>query len=54
MVPATLKTAVWDTYRPGQENDKLPTREYLAAAQRAIGAVAAQERLNATRQTWCL
>lgn len=43
MVPGNMKRAVWATYRPGQERDKNPTREYLAAAQAAIQAVYEQE-----------
>lgn len=39
-VPKELQEAVWKTYRRGQETDKRPTREYLAAADDAIEAVA--------------
>ncbi len=48
MVPAKLQADVWRTYRAGQEIDKSPTREYLAAARAAIEAVAAKERPQAT------
>jgi DNA polymerase III epsilon subunit-like protein len=47
-VPANLQADVWRTYRAGQEIDKSPTREYLAAARAAIEAVAAKERPQAT------
>lgn len=43
MVPKPLQTAVWNTYRPGQETDKNPTTTYLDAADAAIEAVAAKE-----------
>lgn len=39
MVPQGLKLAVWRHYRPGQEIDKNPTEEYLAAARAAIESV---------------
>lgn len=40
LVPRALQQAVWAAYRRGQEIDKRPSPEYLAAAQAAIGAVA--------------
>jgi hypothetical protein len=43
LVPKDLQSRVWATYRPGQEVDKRPTAEYLAAAQAAIDAVAELE-----------
>lgn len=43
MVPKALQAAVWATYRAGQEVRKDPTREYLAAADAAIDAVAEKE-----------
>lgn len=43
MVPLALQRAVWRYYRPGQEVDKKPSRDYLAAARAAIDAVAAIE-----------
>jgi hypothetical protein len=39
-VPPALQTAVWASYRPGQEHDKRPSSEYLEAARLAIAAVA--------------
>lgn len=48
MVPAKLQADVWRTYRAGQEIDKKPTREYLAAARAAVEAVAAKERPQPT------
>ena len=42
-VPALLKYAVWKNYRPGQCNDKHPSKEWLAAADAAIKAVARKE-----------
>lgn len=42
-VPKPLQNAVWAHFRPGQEIRKDPTREYLAAAEAAIRAVAILE-----------
>jgi hypothetical protein len=39
LVPRALQQDVWRSYRPGQENDKQPSRTYLAAADAAIAAV---------------
>jgi hypothetical protein len=52
MVPHPLQREVWKHYRPGQEVDKKPTREYLAVTARARAAVAAQERLNSSATKW--
>lgn len=38
-VPKNLRREVWRLYRKGQERDKNPSREYLAAAKDAIDAV---------------
>lgn len=43
MVPVNLRHKVWATYRPGQEIDKHPTREYLEITRQAIDAVATKE-----------
>jgi hypothetical protein len=43
MVPGHLQRLVWRHYRPGQEIDKNPTRQYLAVMKQAIEAVAEQE-----------
>jgi hypothetical protein len=45
MVPRKLQKAVWDTYRPGQCDDKRPSREWHDAADAAIKYVAALESL---------
>lgn len=47
MVPRLVQQQVWATYRAGQEVDKRPSRDYLAAADAAIAAVAAAERRRA-------
>lgn len=31
-LPQALRNRIWRTYRPGQESDKSPSPEYLAAA----------------------
>lgn len=43
LVPQSLRTIVWRTYRPGQETDKAPTQDYLDAARAAINFVAQKE-----------
>lgn len=42
-VPRRLQLKVWHTYRPGQEIDKRPTREYFIAAKAAIDYIAQLE-----------
>jgi hypothetical protein len=44
IVPAELQREVWRHYKPGQEISKQPSRDYLAAAEAAIEAVAKIER----------
>lgn len=43
MVPPRLQEAVWRHYRPGQCDDKNPSREWHEAADAAIGYVAIRE-----------
>ena len=43
MVPRSIQNRVWRAYRPGQEEDKRPSREYLLAARDAVVAVAERE-----------
>ena len=43
MVPKELRDRIWATYRPGQEEDWEPSREYLLAAKEAVVAVANKE-----------
>jgi hypothetical protein len=43
MVPRRLRTAVLNTYRPGQEVTKDPSYAYIIAAQAAIEAVRGKE-----------
>lgn len=40
-LPKALRDRIWATYRPGQERDKNPSDEYLAAAD-AVGRWARQ------------
>jgi hypothetical protein len=35
-LPRSIRREVWRTYRKGQEVDKAPSREYLAAARAAL------------------
>jgi hypothetical protein len=43
MVPTSLRTQVWATYRIGQEITKTPSKAYVDVALQAIDAVAEQE-----------
>jgi hypothetical protein len=52
MVPGDLQRLVWRHYRPGQEIDKKPTREYLEIMHQAIEAVAAMEGLSPRPSTF--
>ena len=35
MLPVKVRRRIWETYRPGQEQDKRPSREYVLAVQDA-------------------
>jgi hypothetical protein len=48
-VPRTIQRAVWDSYRPGQCDDKRPSRTWLDAAGAAIGFVALGEHRSCTK-----
>lgn len=39
MTPKKIQLLIWRHYRPGQEIDKRPTREYLEVQQMAVRAV---------------
>ena len=43
LVSKPLQSAVLNSYRSGQEKDKLPSREFIAAARAAINYVASKE-----------
>ena len=43
VVPRAIQRAVWAAYRPGQCDDKAPSRAWLKAADAAIGFVARAE-----------
>ena len=43
MVPKNLQKSVWDTYRPGQCDDREPSAAWHAAADWALASVAEQE-----------
>lgn len=43
MLSPALRRRVWNAYRPGQEADKEPSREWWEAAQAAIRYVAESE-----------
>lgn len=42
-LPAHMKSDIWKTYRPGQEDDKSITKAYSKAAQKAIRFLADKE-----------
>lgn len=42
-VPKWIQASVWESYRPGQCDDKQPSRRWVIAATRAICAVAVRE-----------
>lgn len=46
MVPKSLRLAIAEAYRPGQEVDKRPSEAWLEAARAAIAIVAKQEGLE--------
>lgn len=50
MVPPPIRRRVWGTYRPGQCDDKNPSKEWIAAADDAIAAVFSFERDRAKRK----
>lgn len=41
-LPKALRDRIWRAYRPGQEADQRPSREYLAVAREAQAWIAAQ------------
>lgn len=43
-LPMSLRARIWRTYRPGQEIDKQPSAEYLAAAKAVREWIAATEK----------
>lgn len=51
MVPRALQQAVYDAYRPGQCDDKNPSRAWHEAADAAIDAVERQEKCTPQFQT---
>lgn len=42
-LPKPIRDAIWATYRPGQERDKLPSREYVENARTAIAYIEEKE-----------
>lgn len=42
MLPLTLRNRIWATYRPGQEVDMSPSKEYLAVAREVQDWIQAQ------------
>lgn len=51
-VPRLLQSAVWGTYRAGQETTKNPSLEWCRAADAAVAAVACREGKAAPRVTF--
>jgi hypothetical protein len=50
LVPQAEQTAIWKHYRTGQEKDKRPTPEYMAALHAAVEAVAVAEGRRVQRE----
>ena len=49
-LPATLRAKVWRAYRPGQEEDKRPSQDYIAVAREVRDWIANHTgRLSGTR-----
>ena len=42
MLPATLRSKIWRAFRPGQEDTKTPSREYVAVAREVQDWIAAR------------
>lgn len=42
MLPLAIQRRIWRAYRPGQENTKTPSREYIEAAREAQEYIAAR------------
>lgn len=51
-VHAILRTAVWNSYRPGQCDDGHPSEAWHRAADAAIGYVAYLESKTVTTKEW--
>lgn len=43
MVPKAIRDRIWTLYRPGQEQTKNPSLEYMVVFYQAVGAVARRE-----------
>lgn len=43
MLPKVFQARIWSTYRKGQETDKQPSAEYMAAQKAAVEVVAKLE-----------
>lgn len=41
MLPKPLRDRIWSTFRPGQEESKTPSREYVAVAREVQDWIAA-------------
>lgn len=52
MLPLWLRHLIWRTYRPGQCDDKKPSKDYCKAAKRAVIEVATQERKTPDTQLY--
>jgi hypothetical protein len=43
-LPSHLRSKIWASYRPGQEIDKNPSKQYIKAAKECIDFIAEKER----------
>ena len=42
-LPKSIRDRIWKTYRPGQERDQRPSRDYVEAAREAQDWIARQD-----------
>lgn len=52
MLPKRLRDRIWATYRPGQEDDKNPSREYCLAAKECLEYLAEKEGITPDTQLY--
>jgi hypothetical protein len=50
MLPKRLRDEIWRTYRPGQERDKKPSAEYMAAFAATTAFIREKESAEAARR----
>ena len=51
-LPEEMRKLIWATYRPGQEDDKSPSRDYCIIAKTCVEYIAKQEGVKADTQLY--